>query len=372
MQYKFTRDRENYEMYASGGVIYAAPGHTAFPVRLANEVFRRCLAFRAAQGMTGPCTLYDPCCGGAYHLTTLAYFNLNSIARIIGSDIDEDAVALARRNLSLLHSAGLERRIEELAALHERFGKPSHAAALDNARILRQWLEQWSTQRRIETAVFRADATDRRSLKAGLAGVRPDVVFTDIPYGWRSNWSPDTLALEAGIDPVQALLDAQGFLQVDLHVGHLTACATGRLVDHHGRLRQQVPLALSTAREQESCGRRLHTDTYRHHVVRDVLHGVVNRHGVVYAAARAVNVEEDVFLRILSLQEQKLRNDQVGGMRVYFGPQKDNAVLKQTAIYVVRALNAPVGFDNCWYKNAVLWRCHIFKHTGLALEMQEC
>ncbi|MFO7323200.1 MAG: hypothetical protein DIU68_015840 [Chloroflexota bacterium] len=227
MQYKFTRDRENYEMYASGGVIYAAPGHTAFPVRLANEVFRRCLAFRAAQGMTGPCTLYDPCCGGAYHLTTLAYFNWNSIARIIGSDIDEDAVALARRNLSLLHSAGLERRIEELAALHERFGKPSHAAALDNARILRQWLEQWSTQRRIETAVFRADATDRRSLKAGLAGVRPDVVFTDIPYGWRSNWSPDTLALEAGIDPVQALLDA---LLPELAPGAVVAVASNKTV----------------------------------------------------------------------------------------------------------------------------------------------
>ena len=56
MQYKFTQERENYEAYASGGVLYAAPGHPAFPIRLANEIFRRCMAYRKAAGASGRCS----------------------------------------------------------------------------------------------------------------------------------------------------------------------------------------------------------------------------------------------------------------------------------------------------------------------------
>jgi len=79
MPYKFARDRENYELFAGGGVLYSAPGHAAFPVRLTNEIFGRCMALWDAEGGGRRPTLYDPCCGGAYHLTTLAYFNWNRI-----------------------------------------------------------------------------------------------------------------------------------------------------------------------------------------------------------------------------------------------------------------------------------------------------
>ena len=208
MQYKFTQDRENYEMYASGGVIYSALGPPALPVRLANEIFRRCMAVRAAQGDSTPCILYDPCCGGAYHLTTLAYFNWDSIDRIYASDISEGAVSLATRNLSLLHVSGIEKRIQELTTLHDQYSKQSHAAALMNARTLRQHLLLFLKEHAINTVIFRADATDRQAISASLADEKPDLVIADIPYGWRSSWDSDSLALTSGEDPVYLLLDA--------------------------------------------------------------------------------------------------------------------------------------------------------------------
>lgn len=47
------------------------PANNVGAVRLASEIFRRCVAKRAAAGQAQPVTLYDPCCGGAYHLSAL-------------------------------------------------------------------------------------------------------------------------------------------------------------------------------------------------------------------------------------------------------------------------------------------------------------
>ena len=208
MPYRFARDRENYELYASGGVFYSVPGHAAFPVRLANEIFGRCMALWDAGGEGRRCTLYDPCCGGAYHLATLAYFQWDRLARIAASDIDPDILALGARNLSLLTVDGLDRRIAELAALFRQFGKASHATALENARILRRRLVAFTRDYPVETRTFRADATDQNAVRAGLAGAAVDIVITDLPYGQRSRWHADTLALNAAQDPVRQLLDS--------------------------------------------------------------------------------------------------------------------------------------------------------------------
>ncbi|NLF79541.1 MAG: hypothetical protein GX573_27935 [Chloroflexi bacterium] len=208
MPYKFARDRENYELFAGGGVLYSAPGHAAFPVRLTNEIFGRCMALWDAEGGGRRPTLYDPCCGGAYHLTTLAYFNWNRIGRIAASDIDADNLALGARNLALLSVEGMDQRIAELSALFQQFGKPSHAAALQNARTLRQRVADWTRDQPIETRLFHADATDKDAVRAGLAGTPVDIVITDIPYGQRSQWHPDTLALAAAQDPVHQVLES--------------------------------------------------------------------------------------------------------------------------------------------------------------------
>jgi hypothetical protein len=242
MPYKYAQIRENYEIYASGGVFYAAPGYPAFPVRLAHEVFQRCLALWDANPPGRRCTLYDPCCGGAYHLTTLAYLNWRRIARIAASDLDPAAVSLGLRNLSLLSTEGLDRRINELAGMAQQFSKPSHAAALKHARLLRQRLADRVREHSIETQVFRADATDPHAIQVGLSGTPADIVFADIPYGQHSHWHVDTRALLASQDPVHQLLES---LLPVLSPGAVVAIASPKRVrPEHERYQRSGKLTL--------------------------------------------------------------------------------------------------------------------------------
>ena len=113
-------------------------GHPAFPVRLASEVFQRCMISREKfYKNSDPCILYDPCCGTAYHLSVLAYLHGENIRTVIGSDMDGKAVAVAKRNLELLTVAGLDQRIGEISQLFELYGKDSHKDALSSGHILR-------------------------------------------------------------------------------------------------------------------------------------------------------------------------------------------------------------------------------------------
>src|SRR5512141_1169917 len=118
MQYQYVKEQLDYSDLASGRVFHSLSGHPAFPVRLASEIFQRCLARRETIYNTSTrCVLYDPCCGAAYHLSVLAYLHREFIQEVIGSDVDEKAVALAKRNLDLVSVAGLDRRIAEIAEM---------------------------------------------------------------------------------------------------------------------------------------------------------------------------------------------------------------------------------------------------------------
>ena len=64
MSYRFTSDH-HYEDLASGRVLYNQHGTTAFPVRLASEIFLRAKQHLTRKGNAGPYHLYDPCGGGA-------------------------------------------------------------------------------------------------------------------------------------------------------------------------------------------------------------------------------------------------------------------------------------------------------------------
>lgn len=207
MEYKFTSERENYEVYASGSVLVAAPGHPAFPVRLANEIFRRCLAYRQTWGANGRCVLYDPCCGGAYHLTTITYFNWPYIEGIYASDIDPDALSIAARNLSLLEPTGLDQRIAELSDMAVAYGKESHTTALTNAALLKAQLMDLRGAHPIPTQLFHADATDKQALATALTHIRIDIVITDIPYGQQTEWDTK-MSPDKATNPLMRMLDA--------------------------------------------------------------------------------------------------------------------------------------------------------------------
>ena len=165
MPYRFALKRQDYSDYASGRVFYHLPSHPTFPIRLGMEVFERCMAIRTTGGASGPVRMYDPCCGEAYHLAVLAMFYWQSIAEIIGSDIDPEVLSVARRNLSLLTAEGLDRRIHEIGQLSSTYGKASHDQALVSAAALKQKLADNTLDHAITTHLFQADAGDQAAAK---------------------------------------------------------------------------------------------------------------------------------------------------------------------------------------------------------------
>jgi 23S rRNA (guanine2535-N1)-methyltransferase len=193
MHYQFAKERLDYSDLASGRVFYSLPGHPAFPIRLADEILQRCLARREANHVTGPCVLYDPCCGTAYHLSVLAYLHWRSLRGVIGSDIDYKAVNVAQKNLGLLSLEGLGERIDEISEMLRRYGKESHKDALGSAHRLRDRIGVLTGKYPLKTRVFQANALDGEELREHLKGIPVDIVFADIPYGLRSHWhNPDS------------------------------------------------------------------------------------------------------------------------------------------------------------------------------------
>jgi hypothetical protein len=207
MQYKYAKEQLDYSDFASGRVFYSLPGHPAFPVRLASEIFQRCIAQRETiYQVSEPCTLYDPCCGTAYHLSVLGYLHRERIRKVIASDVDVKAVALAKRNLGLLQAGGLDRRITELSDMLEEYGKESHREALQSASTLKERRSTFREKPALETQVFQASATDRDEISKHIQPDSVDIIFTDVPYGRHSEWR------EAGrgesSNPLTWMLDA--------------------------------------------------------------------------------------------------------------------------------------------------------------------
>ena len=207
MAYRFATERADYSDYAGGQFFYAMPGHPALPIRLASELLQRCLAIRQARRQTTPCRLYDPCCGGAYHLATLAFLHWHAITEIVASDIDEQALELAARNLSLLTQEGFARRRAEVAELLAAHGKESHRATLEIADRLQPRLRQNLRTHPIAVRLFRADATDGARLSTELRDSPADVVLTDLPYGRQATWQIDA-PVESAESPLWRMLEA--------------------------------------------------------------------------------------------------------------------------------------------------------------------
>jgi 23S rRNA G2445 N2-methylase RlmL len=220
MAYRFATKKEDYSDFASGRVFHSSPGQPAFPVRLVSEIFQRSLALL---GKTEPVSLYDPCCGSAYHLAVLGVLHRNQLGSIIASDIDPDAVKLATRNLALLTPSGLAERRQAIAADWQKFGKASHQAAIGSVDRI---AEKVANAPLLPTRCYVADATKSGAISAAMFQ-SVDLVISDLPYGQLSAWQGAARHNE----PIWHLLDQ---LQQVLHGPGVVALATpkGTTVAH--------------------------------------------------------------------------------------------------------------------------------------------
>lgn len=187
MEYKYGKQM-NYEDYSSGRVLYNDKGATNFPIRLASEIFGRCLQ---SSHKKKDIILYDCCCGGGYLLTVLGFLYQDSLSQIIGSDIDSNVIEAAGKNLSLLTREGMDKRIGEIDNLIHLYHKPSHLEAEVSAKRLRENLINLN----LKTYVFTANALKKIEL-----GSKPDIIMTDVPYGDLVSWQ----GIEK--DPIDILL----------------------------------------------------------------------------------------------------------------------------------------------------------------------
>ncbi len=203
MPYRFATQDQDYSDFSGGRVLYSLPGYPAFPVRLSSEIFQR--AVRHLDRSPARLHVYDPTCGGAYHLTALGLLHGEQIQTISASDVDEGAVRLARRNLSLLQPDGMQRREDEIRRMYAEYGKPSHADALRSTAVLRDLLQDKPA---IETHVFEADALDPAAVERGLQGAKVDLVISDIPYGQMSGWVRSQTRCEEATSPPYQMLEA--------------------------------------------------------------------------------------------------------------------------------------------------------------------
>jgi len=200
MEYKYTKN-DNYEDFASGRVLYHVGGEPTFPVRLALEIYERCLSYSIKKTEI---SLYDCCCGGAYMLTILGLLKNSTIAEIYGSDISLDSIKLAKDNLSLLSKSGIHRRKEEIMELYKKYNKTSHIEALQSIDRIEQGLNK-----EIKTSVFNMNV-----YKAEKLPFVPDIIMTDVPYGNMVEWNEGDGGINQMMDALSRICGSETVLCV--------------------------------------------------------------------------------------------------------------------------------------------------------------
>lgn len=213
MNYRYALENRNYEDFSSGRVFYNQKGTTSFPVRLASEIYQLCKAILIKHGCDKPYVLYDPCCGGAYLLASLGFIHGEEISAIYASDVDEEVIPLAQKNLELLTKECIDRRIGAIQKMIADFGKESHSQALESAFNLRSILE--NREQPIEVKCFLSDITKNDKLINSIHDV--NMIITDLPYGEIVNWNSiedEKSAVEKLLNNVLGVMSANSVIAI--------------------------------------------------------------------------------------------------------------------------------------------------------------
>lgn len=180
MQYIYSKN-QSYEHLSAGHVIYGLSGSPNFPIRLAHEVFNRCLSHQKKQRVS----VYDPCCGTGYLLTTVGLLNPHRIATMRGSDINVNFIEVARKNLGLLGTQGLDKREEELVMLATQYQKSSHIRALESVDLMREMIADLDHP--VDFEIFHRDILSPNTSPG--PSFTADIIITDVPYLQLVDWN---------------------------------------------------------------------------------------------------------------------------------------------------------------------------------------
>ena len=180
--YKYYSNNDNFEDFSCGRVLYNKAGIPNYPVKITGEIFKRCLEYLDKKE---DITVYDPCCGGGYLLTVLGLLNPDIIGKIIGSDISQEVIVVAKDNLSLLTVDGILRRKNQINDMVINFDKQSHKDAFKSTEVFLDIAEHRAINPKI--ICFNADVLNKESFEK--LNFKADIIITDVPYGNLVAWS---------------------------------------------------------------------------------------------------------------------------------------------------------------------------------------
>ena len=195
----------SYDFLSAGSVLYGGKGIPNFPVKLANEIFHRC---REYSDKKDSYSIYDPCCGGGYLLTTISFLNYPLIDSVYASDIDTESLKVAEKNLLLLTTDGMGKRLKELNDLFHSYQKVSHQLAIEHAQKLEKTIQDEDV---IRSEIFRRNILEEPNTHVAFSA---DIIMTDVPYGNLVTWQGqnginkmmDNLKLQCNSDTTIAII----------------------------------------------------------------------------------------------------------------------------------------------------------------------
>jgi hypothetical protein len=98
-----------------------------------------------------------------------------------------------------------------------------------------------------------------------------------------------------------------------------------------------------------------------------VLHRVVDREAGGNASPRRIDVQEDVALGVVRLEEQHLRDDDVGDVVIHRSPHEDDAIHEEARKDVVAAFAARRALDDI---RRIDGR-HLFSYLALTIQLRD-
>lgn len=145
---------------------------------------------------------------------------------------------------------------------------------------------------------------------------------------------------------IKTITHLEDFLCLNADVGGGTLDATPGLVNHHAGIRESVALALGAGGQEDRAHATCLTDAVGGNGAFEEFDRIVDRQASRDRAARGVDVEIDVFARVVGLQEEKLSDDEVGDFIGDRGTEEDNTVFEQAGENVIGPLGVTGRFKD--------------------------
>ena len=283
MSYRYATERTDHSALASGQVLRSAPGYPGFPVRLASELLQRAMVHVEGDRAR----LWDPCCGSGYLVAVLGLLHRDRLTHVRATDVDEEAVGIAARNLELLTAEGLAERERELRRSARDFGRVAFVERAEAARDLAAGLAAMGGDLPHESGV--ADVF-------GLAGpVDADLVITDVRMPRMGGMDLLGTLRAKGNDATVIVMSAYGNL--DQAIDAIKAGAYDYIQKPFKP--DEVVLALRKAEERESLRREnrvLREEIRREHRFEDILAKSTVMQGVFRTIAKIANYKTTVLV----------------------------------------------------------------------------